>query len=74
MSKGQVNRKNLKVVEGKKVSARSSHQSDELPSASAPSHGQRSTPIAPDVAELTTAMLFWPLDVMRWWMPTRTGT
>jgi hypothetical protein len=74
MSKGKV-RKNLKVVEGKKLPVPPSNRSDELPNASGSSHGgQRSTPTSLDVAELTTAMLFWPLYVMRWWMPARTGT
>ena len=72
MSKGKV-RKNLKVVEGKKLPVPPSNRLHELPNANG-SHGQRSTPTSLDVAELTTAVWFWPLDVMRWWMPARTGT
>jgi hypothetical protein len=63
MSKAKVDRKNLHDVEGKKPPAPRPNRAEELPNANGSSHGQRSTPTSPGVAELTIAMLFWPLDV-----------
>jgi hypothetical protein len=72
MAKHKVNRKNLKVIDGSKAPAPGDRIED-LPNVNGSSHGQRTSPTQPtDAAEFAAAMFFWPLDVMRWWMP-RTG-
>ena len=55
--KAKVDRKNLHVVEGKKPPAPRPNCAEDLPNANGSSHGQRSTPTSPGVAELTIAML-----------------
>jgi hypothetical protein len=65
MPKAKVNRKNLRIVESKKPPA--PNRPEVPPSVNGSS--QHSQPTNPNVAEFATTMLFWPLRVMKWWMP-----
>ena len=58
--KRQVNRKNLRVIDGEKAARATETQSAK------PSGGLKE-------ADIAAALFFWPIDVMRWWMPQSTG-
>ena len=70
MSTRRVNRKKLNVIDGGKQRASSPIPTEDLPSANGAYHGQHTRPTdSTDPAEFTAALFFWPLDVLRWWMP-----
>ena len=57
--KRKVNRRHLRVINGEAV------RPSETQSAK-PSGGLKE-------ADIAAAFFFWPIDVMRWWMPQSTG-
>jgi len=58
MSRRKVDRKNLRVVSS---------------NAAQPSETKAAQQSASNDAAIAVAFFFWPIDVMRWWMPRSVG-